>query len=492
MKRSGYISLILITTLCMGLSSCSETGAETAVSTESITPSSAGSTGASSVSESTGITGIENSRLSDEHAYNHVIYPDDAPADPGSLAVREYFNLAEMGLTTPVKAQDAGDCWAFAAATAMESNMLIDQGIAIDIDPHGIVDNIYMDEYDVEGFSFSDTAWTTDPYEAGGCDGFVPFTCSNGFMSGDTYYVLTDSIRLNQMTTDDIKHALVTYGAVYAGVNDSSWDIRVFDGYKTMNNPENIVDHAAVIIGWDDNFPKEYFRIPAEHDGAWLVQNSRSEYWGNHGYYWMSYESFLEAPECYIVSSDYSDVVSFDIGNQLSFETGDTTVCANVFDAKGYLKAVGTFICEKGETVTVKILKGQFGELLYTRDASFEDLGYHTIELDSPLPVEGFTVVIEYHGPAPCEGFTIGDGDLIYSAECHPGESFVYVDGNWLDMAGSGTYDALSSADGYSESVCDYCGLDEAGTVSAMFEECSVEGSPSSVTLGNVCIKALF
>ena len=106
--------------------------------------------------------------------------------------------------------------------------------------------------------------------------------------------------------------------------------------------------------------------------------------------------------------------------------------------------------------------------------------------------MEGFTVVIEYHGPAPCEGFAIGDGDLIYSAECHPGESFVYVDGNWLDMAGSGTYDALSSADGYSESVCDYCGLDEAGTVSAMFEECSVEGSPSSVTLGNVCIKALF
>lgn len=29
-------------------------------------------------------------------------------------------------------------------------------------------------------------------------------------------------------------------------------------------------DHAATIIGWNDNYPKENFKYQPEHDGTWL------------------------------------------------------------------------------------------------------------------------------------------------------------------------------------------------------------------------------
>ena len=32
-------------------------------------------------------------------------------------------------------------------------------------------------------------------------------------------------------------------------------------------------DHAATIIGWNDNYPKENFKYQPEHDGTWLEKN---------------------------------------------------------------------------------------------------------------------------------------------------------------------------------------------------------------------------
>lgn len=54
-------------------------------------------------------------------------------------------------------------------------------------------------------------------------------------------------------------------------------------------NVEDKIDHAVLIVGWDDYFPKENFMISPEGDGAWLVRNSWGEEVGINGYFWLSY-----------------------------------------------------------------------------------------------------------------------------------------------------------------------------------------------------------
>lgn len=58
---------------------------------------------------------------------------------------------------------------------------------------------------------------------------------------------------------------------------------------RSIRKPR-FANHSVVIVGWDDNFPKENFAVPADNDGAWLVKNS----WGtdsyDRGYMWISYD----------------------------------------------------------------------------------------------------------------------------------------------------------------------------------------------------------
>ena len=54
------------------------------------------------------------------------------------------------------------------------------------------------------------------------------------------------------------------------------------------SNARDNLNHAVVIVGWDDNYDKSNFLQKPKNNGAFLVRNS----WGtnDHGYYWVSYE----------------------------------------------------------------------------------------------------------------------------------------------------------------------------------------------------------
>lgn len=102
-------------------------------------------------------------------------------------------------------------------------------------------------------------------------------------------------------TKDDIKKYIMNYGAVWTIVFEgdkqasTEWyntngSINCKNNYKPEYN--GTYNHAAIIIGWDDNYSKNNFKSSSkpENDGAWLVLNSWGSNWGNKGTVWVSYE----------------------------------------------------------------------------------------------------------------------------------------------------------------------------------------------------------
>ena len=55
-------------------------------------------------------------------------------------------------------------------------------------------------------------------------------------------------------------------------------------------NGDEKPNHDVVIIGWDDDYPKEKFASAPESDGAFLCINSWGETFGDGGFFHVSYE----------------------------------------------------------------------------------------------------------------------------------------------------------------------------------------------------------
>ena len=172
------------------------------------------------------------------------------------------------GFGVPVRTQGLGGCYCYAAVATLQSNYRKTHGELIDINPKDIIYRIYesSDSTTGEFDSFDEEKY------------YVSYGTPDDY-GGATIY------------EDDIKAAVREHGAVCISVSFSK-DCKMVHGYYTQNYAMNAfdTDHVAVIVGWDDDFPADCFENPASRNGAWLVQNSFGEIWGNCGYYWVSYD----------------------------------------------------------------------------------------------------------------------------------------------------------------------------------------------------------
>ena len=264
------------------------------------------------------------------------------------------------------------------------------------------------------------------------------------------YYELSLSENIKE-----IKETIMRNGGVGTGIASdkplSSFDA-IMNGTTWFQNDnsafytfgEGFPNHDVVIIGWDDDYPKENFKTMPSSDGAWLVRNSweRSSLnlFGRDTYYWVSYEeqslpgtvdvfNFQKKSEWMDNNYYYDNIWSGDRGAAGPDDTWyGRTYCSdgiyrvpergvnlykgsNVFIANGdggneILSSV-SFVClEMDKNYSIQIFKGlsenslpDEGILVSLTNGiiNYSGAEYLTVDLDTPVILkkgERFSVVI--------------------------------------------------------------------------------------------------
>lgn len=431
------------------------------------------------------------SYLTDD-AGRRVAWGRDAVAAASSLPSR--YDLREKNAVTSVKDQGyTGNCWAFGAIAAAESNYILQgYGTAEDTDfseahlvwfshrtrSQDSTDPVYGDGYDIENPYRTGGYWELNASAMMRGSGLVneadaPWVESKNvaelpqLMGPDESMRYMSRVQVTDVESewtisqDTVKQKILRNGAAalsfyYCNEGYSKKYHSLYQTYiKGMGN------HTVCVVGWDDNFSRKQFGLMhPKKDGAWLIKNS----WGtNHspdGYYWLSYEDpSIVSVESYVVApSDFFDnryQVDATEMSDLIVGTGSAKM-ANIFTAKKAESLThAVFFCANPYPmpVTVEVyvgsaqanaddpLQGMDKVDAATTRAGDVALGYRTVELKTPVTLEAgqdFAVVVTITSPAgedvgvPVEGVR-PPVSLSAAFSAGPGESFAFVDGKWQD-----------------------------------------------------------
>lgn len=386
----------------------------------------------------------ENTALLSGGAENGPIYP-------------ARFFLSEEGRSPTVRDQGSFDtCWAFATLSALESSLLPEEQSVFSAN-HMTLDNAFAAGQDDGGDYTMAMAYllgwqgpvleADDPY---GSD-------TNGDLLHPVDHVQEIRI-IDSKNLEGIKEAVFLYGgvetAIYCDFKNSRSDSPSYDRatqsycYIGTEKP----NHDVVIVGWDDDYPKENFTGELEGDGAFLCQNSWGTEFGDDGCFYISYYD-TNIGVHNVVYTGVEDMDNYDRIAQTDhcgwvgqFGYGlENAFGANVYTAQDEetLSAIGFYATGKGSRYELSVVR-DFSEKtdLSRREVVAEgDLGwagYYTISLPEPITLsadERFAVVLEIRTPGEGRPLAVEyqADELTETVDLSDGEGYVSVNGHSWD-----------------------------------------------------------
>jgi C1A family cysteine protease/uncharacterized protein YjdB len=242
----------------------------------------------------------------------------------------------------------------------------------------------------------------------------------------------------SQANVNAVKNALQTYGPLatsfYADESIEGEPDPKTDYYSDAPNYSyyctdirSVPNHGIAVVGWDDDFSKTKFSNTPAGNGAWLIQNSWADDWGDNGYFWMSYyDKSMSTSQWFslVSNTDYDFIHYYDelgyIGAGFSNDSPSIYI-ANVFDVDAAdseiqsLNAVSVFTPDPGMSYEISVYKDPVSGpasgtlvdistgsgLTITGNEPFA--GYHTIGIDANVyftSADTYSVVVKLKEPS--------------------------------------------------------------------------------------------
>ena len=214
--------------------------------------------------------------------------------DNGANLPRAY-DMREHDRVTPVRDQgEYGTCWAFASLGALETITMPAEEDIYSVD-HLSKNNGYSLSLSEGGEHIMSiaymSAWKGPVYEK-----------DDPYGDGQTNTELApvkhleEAIIIDERDDEKIKSAIYKYGGIetsiymempYGDTQSPYYDSETYSYYYDGNEKPT---HDLVIVGWDDDYPKEKFKNEPLSNGAYICKNSWGEGFGDKGYFYVSYE----------------------------------------------------------------------------------------------------------------------------------------------------------------------------------------------------------
>lgn len=377
-------------------------------------------------------------------------------SETGALYPSAFYLSGEGRAPTVRKQGGLETCWAFASVSALESSLLPEK--------HEVFSANHMVRQNAFRASPSDggdytmamaylAGWqgpvleSEDPYETGGKPMGLSPQCH------------VQEIRiLEEKDLAGIKEAIFLYGGVQTPIyNDlrNTKDTSPYYNEKTASYcyiGTNQPNHDVVMIGWDDNYPKESFAQMPPDNGAFLCQNSWGKEFGKEGCFYISYYDTNLGIHS-IVYTDVEDADNFDhiyqtdncgwVG-QIGYGQ-DSAFGANIYRAsqKEELSAVGFYATGKDSSYQVFFVPdfngaGDFTKMTEIASGTLGNAGYYTARLDNPVSLsenEEYAVVLRIETPGSSRPLAVEyrADELTRNVSVSDGDGYISMNGRFWD-----------------------------------------------------------
>lgn len=378
------------------------------------------------------------------------------------------YSMLDEGLLPAVRDQGKwGTCWAHAAISSLETNMikkgLEDKSKADYSERHlsyfghrrntlfGDGADVYDSVYEwYSGGNYLSSVFQLASWYGAASESKYPYSAYGDMgdldesMRSDSVCHMTDASRL--YTWEEVKSAIMKNGSIICSfhTDDESTD---FNNYAVYHSEVLDTNHLVSIVGWDDEYKASNFSGSAngstpDSDGAWLCRNSWGEYWGNNGYFWISYEDATLGWFCSLeaeAADNYDNIYQYDgAGYNSILPPVPYLKSANIFTSKSVeeLRAVSFYTFDSCDYI-IDIFVGDSsmnspsdGELVYSQEGTMDTEGYHTVRLNNSVILdkgEKYAVSVQYISKedAVCYPYTFVETGDMYSSEA--GQSYLYL-----------------------------------------------------------------
>ena len=346
-----------------------------------------------------------------------------------------------------------GTCWAFAAISALESSLMPEENLLFSVDHMSMSNSFNVNQYDGGEYTMGMAylaAWQGPVYEK-----------DDPYGDGATDESLSPVKHVQEIRIIDgkdyqgIKEAVFKYGGVqtslYSNISSSKGNSKYFNkdtnAYCYMGSEKT--NHYVVIIGWDDNYPKENFNVDLEGDGAFICQNSWGNEFGDDGFFYVSYydTNIGTHNEVYtgVENTDnYDNIYQSDLCGwvgKMGYDKEDM-YGANVFTATSdqNIKAASFYATASDTSYELYIVNDFKDEYSFAgrkkvAEGTLENAGYYTIKFDEEVPVtegERYAVVLHINTPESTHPMAIeydSGESYLKDVDLDDGEGYISYDG---------------------------------------------------------------